>query len=201
MNLKPAALSAVHTGMTSETFFEGAWSAPVTDNRGYALRGRLVVRVRPRESRHREAAVFVELQDASSTIHGGMRVFCDIGRHDFRPEYVGGLRCALHDSRRRAVPATSYPFGGATPQSTWVELPGDATVRLRTSPFGVWRPGALAITPEIGTLWNLDERDRGAYFLSGTFTAAPVDAPQVSDPQIWRGTLVLPPVRLTGARR
>lgn len=172
--------------MTSETFLEGAWSAPVTDNRGFALRGRLVVRVRPRDKGQRESAVFVELQDASQMIHGGMRVLFD-------PE---GLRCTLHDSQKRPVPAAGFAFGGATPRTTWVELPTDGTVRLRVSPFGVWQPGALAICPHPGTQWRLDPRAKGAFALSGTFTVAPEGAPPVSDPQIWRGALTLPPVAI-----
>lgn len=168
-----------------DTSLEGPWSPPVTDSRGFALRGRLVVRVRPRPDRHREAAVFVELEDASTTVHGGMRV-------RFDPD---ALRCQMRRGGGPPLPPEPFAFGGAAPRPTWIDLPCDTRVRLRSSPFGLWRPDALAIAPSLGTLWTIPDRSRIPHWLSGTLTVAP-DGPTVSDPQIWRGTLVLPALRL-----
>src|SRR5690349_13253196 len=72
--------------------FEGDWSKPVADSRGYALRGRLVICQQKRGDRF-ETPVYVELQDACDFIGQTMRLYCDLGKHDFRPEYKGGLNC------------------------------------------------------------------------------------------------------------
>jgi hypothetical protein len=182
-----------------ETCVEGPWSPSVSDNRGYALRGRLVLRIRSTDGgRARETAVFLDLQDVSRSIHSGMRIFCDLGRTDFRPEYIGGLRCILRDRLGHALPSTPIAFGGAAPSSLWVELPAEATIRLRTSPFAGGKSSALVVFPDLVTRWELPERNPDPYFLSGVFTVAPKNAPLVSDPQVWRGTLDLPPLRLSG---
>src|SRR5439155_24349318 len=64
----------------------GEWSKPVADNRARALRGRLVLAEKVVTDERREFVVYVELQDASEAIGGSMRLFCDFGRTDFRPE-------------------------------------------------------------------------------------------------------------------
>jgi hypothetical protein len=179
----------------------GDWSKPVIDNRGDALRGRLVVCEKMVAADRREAAVYIELQDARSSIGGSMRLFCDLGRTDFRPEYKGGLRCELHDRNGKLVPATGYPFSGGVPKSEWVTLPTDATIRLRTTPFGIHRPGALAISPEANQLWVIADNDPNEYFLSGTFTIAPTaDQTPPGDEHAWRGTIVFPPARIVNKR-
>jgi hypothetical protein len=180
----------------------GAWSKPVSDSRGYALRGRLMLCEKRVSEEHREVAVYVELQDANEFIGDGMRLFCDFGKTDFRPVYKGGLQCELHDKDNRPVPSTGYPFGGAVPKSEWVTLPSDATIRLRASPFGIHRAKAMAISPQLNQLWVIDDKDSAEYFLSGTFTVDP-DAGRktVEDPHIWRGTIVLPAVRIVNQRK
>jgi hypothetical protein len=178
----------------------GDWSAPVADSRGYALRGRLVLGEKPAAEGRRETVVYVELQDASPFIGSPMRLYCEMARHDFRPEYKGGLDCELKDADKRPVPPSSYPFGGATPRTEWVTLPTDGTIRLRASPFGVRRAKAKAITPHLGKLWVIADDDPKVYFLSGTFTInPPADALPASDTHVWRGTIPLPAVRITGA--
>jgi hypothetical protein len=105
---------------------------------------------KPRSDDRREVAVYVELQDARESIGGSMRIFCDFGKSDFRPEYKGGLQWQLQDKDKNLVNATSYPFGGAVPVSEWVTLPTDATLRLRASPFGIHQAKAMAISPQLG---------------------------------------------------
>jgi hypothetical protein len=176
----------------------GDWSKPVADRRGAAVRGRLVVGERPRDD-HREATLYVELQDASESIGPTMWLFCDFGRHDFRPDYKPGLHCDLLDKDKRPVKPTPFPFGGAVPKSEWVTLPPDGTIRLRASPFGIYRPGALAICPGLDRLWVIADNDPADYFLTGTFTIEPAD-PAPADGAVWRGTIDLPPARIVNRR-
>jgi hypothetical protein len=178
----------------------GEWSKPVADSRGYALRGRLVICEQQRGDR-RETPVYVELQDACEFIGQSMRLYCDMGKHDFRPEYKGGLNCELRDKDDKPVEPTSFPFGGATPISQWVTLPKDATIRLRATPFGISRDKALSICPHLGKLWVIADDDPNDYSLSGTFTIDPAEALTPADlgnDHIWRGTLELPAVKLGG---
>ena len=180
----------------------GEWSKPVADNRARALRGRLVLAEKVVTDERREFVVYVELQDASEAIGGSMRLFCDFGRTDFRPEYKGGLRCEMRDKDKRPVKSTSFPFGGAVPRSEWVTLPSDATIRLRASPFGIHRPKAMAIAPDTSTLWVIADGDPNEYFLSGTFTVDPLaDRAPPGDEHVWRGTIVLPAVRIVNQRK
>jgi hypothetical protein len=180
----------------------GEWSKPVTDNRGAALRGRIVLAEKLRGDDRREVAVYIELQDASQAVGRSMQLFCDLGRNDFRPEYKGGLHCEMHDKDKRPVAGTGFPFSGAVPASQWITLPSDGTIRLRASPFGIHRPKAVAIAPQLDKLWVIGEDDPNEYFLSGTFTIDPAkDRTPPTDEHVWRGTIILPAVRIANKRR
>jgi len=181
----------------SKVIAMGDWSKPVTDTRGYAVRGRLVLTEKHVSKDRREVAVYVELQDACDFIGGRMQFFCDLGKTDFRPEYKGGLQCELKDKDKRPVKSTPFAFGGAVPKSEWVTLPTDATIRLRASPFGIHQPKALAIAPSLNNLWVIGDDDPNEYFLSGTFTVDPAaDRKPTGEEHVWRGTIVLPAVRI-----
>ena len=181
---------------------EGEWSKPVADSRGYAVRGRLVLCEKLVGSDRREVAVYVDLQDVCEFIGNGMQLFCDMGKTDFRPEYRGGLQCEMRDKDKRLVISKGYPFGGAVPLSEWVRLPTDATIRLRASPFGIHQAKAMAISPELNKLWVIGDGDPNDYFLSGTFTVAPADDRiEIDGVHVWRGTIVLPAVRIKNKRR
>ena len=178
----------------------GEWSKVVADSRGYALRGRLVICEQQRGDR-RETPVYVELQDACEFIGQSMRLYCDLGKHDFRPEYKGGLNCELLDKDQKPVDSVGFPFGGATPISQWLTLPRDATIRLRATPFGISRENALAICPHLGKLWIIAADDPNEYSFSGAFTIDPAESLTPADlgnDHIWRGTLELPAVKIGG---
>ena len=180
-----------------KTIATGEWSAAVDDGRGYSLRGRLVLAEKHAGDNRGEVAVYIELQDASKSVGKSMLIFCDFGRVDFRPEYKGGLHCELRDKNKQLVKTLPTAFGGGVPQSRWIELPSDATIRLRTSPFGIGREKAMAIWPELTKLWEIKDGDPNDYFLSGTFTVAPSETDIGRDGgHIWRGTLTLPAVRI-----
>ena len=209
-----ASLGVARAAEPGAVLAEGVWSDAVADGDGDAVRGRIVVCERPvvvggrdgfeRQVR-RAVSVYLELQDARDFAGPEMRIFCDLGRTDFRPEYKGGLRCEMVDKDGRPGPATAEPFGGGgggTPRSQWVTLPADATIRLRTSPFGIHRENAIAIVPTQDRAWIIEDNDANEYFLSGTFTAEK-DAPEKDahgkpspDDHVWRGTLQLPAVRI-----
>jgi hypothetical protein len=180
----------------------GEWSKPVADNRGCAVRGRLVVGEKPADedqvrARGRTIVVYVELQDASDFVGNSLRIFCEMGKHDFRPEYKPGLQCEMRDTEQRLVPTTGFPFGGAVPKSEWVTLPADGTIRVRATPFGIRRPGGWAISPHLNSLWVIGDDDPKEYFLSGTFTVAPADDQiPAGEEHVWRGSIVLPPARI-----
>ncbi len=166
----------------------GEWSKPVADNRGYALRGRLVLGEKPPRDELREVVVYVELQEASDFIGNSLRIYCEMGKHDFRPEYKPGLQCELRDKDQRPVQSTGFPFGGAVPKSEWVTLPKDGTIRVRATPFGIRRAGAWSICPHLNSLWVIGDDDSNEYFLSGTFTVDP-DKDQIpagEERHVWR---------------
>ena len=198
--LAALALLSPSRAAAPEVIAAGEWSKPVADNRGTALRGRLVLGEKVVGPERREVAVYVELQDASEAIGSPIRVFCDLGRHDFRPEYRNGLHCELRDKHGKPVRSEPIAFGGAVPLSEWVSLPPDATIRLRSSPFGIHRPGARAICPHLDVLWVIPDNDPDEYQLRGTFTVIPPTEDPPVDARSWRGTLELPPLRVTGRR-
>ena len=180
----------------------GQWSKAVADSRGSALRGRLVLCEKSLGKDRREVAVYVELQDASEAVGSSLQLFCDLGKADFRPEYKGGLQCELHDKDKQPVRSSGFAFSGAVPQSQWVILPSDGTIRLRTSPFGIQRDKGLAICPDLAKLWVIGDDDPNEYFLSGTFTIDPANdrAPPHKE-HVWRGTIVLPAMRIVSQRK
>lgn len=185
-----------------EVLAAGAWSKPVADSRGYALRGRLVVCEKPRSDGRRETPLYVELQEAGDFVGGSLLLYCEMGRHDFRPEYGRGLNCELRDKDGKLVESTPFAFGGAVPKSQWVSLPTDGTIRLRATPFGIHREKALALCPHLSKLWIVGEDDAREYELSGTFGIDPADDVALPEKEghVWRGKIELPPVKIVGKR-
>jgi hypothetical protein len=81
-------------------------------------------------------------------------------------------------------------------------LPVDATLRLRATPFGIHRPKALAISPQLDQLWVIGDDDANEYFLSGRFTVDPAaDRVAPGDEHVWRGTIALPAARIVNQRK
>jgi hypothetical protein len=176
----------------------GDWSKPVTGKDGYALRGRLVLCEKVVSDDRREVAVYIELQDASESIHPDLQLWCEVAKTDHRPEYKPGLHCQMTDAKGNVVEAKGFPFGGGVPRNQWVSLPTDATIRLRTTPFGIHQPGALAICPNLSGMWIISDDDKAEFRLSGTFTIDPAadNKPPNDDLPVWRGTLTFPPMQI-----
>lgn len=174
------------------------WSKPAIGKDGYALRGRLVLCEKVVSADRREVAVYIELQDASDSIHPDLQLWCEVAKTDYRPEYKPGLHCEMTDAKGNKIEAKGFPFGGGVPRNQWVALPTDATIRLRTTPFGIHHPGALAICPSLGGMWIIPDDDKTEYRLFGTFTIDPAadNKPPADDLPIWRGTLTFPPMQI-----
>jgi len=174
--IAPALLFLAATATAADgpiVFALSDWSKPVADKDGYALRGRLVLCEKVVSEDRREVAVYIELQDASDFIGHGMQLWCEVAKHDFRPEYKSGLHCEMTNKDGKRIESQGFAFGGGVPKNQWVSLPVDSTVRLRTTPFGIHREGALAICPHLGGMWVIPDDDKDEYRLSGTFTFDP----------------------------
>jgi hypothetical protein len=181
-----------------KTVVQGDWSEPVFDSGGYALSGRLIIATRMREDGLRDTAVFIELKDANDSIGESLQLYCDFGKSDFREEYSGGLKATL-SCDGAPVNAAAFPFSGAVPKSEWIVLPEGGRIRLRTSPFGIARENALAIAPDLGTMWVISDDDPKEYILSSDFTIdPPEDGVPLSDGHIWQGKITLPSLRVIG---
>ena len=175
----------------------GEWSKSVVDEGRYAVQGRLILCEKLVSHDRREVVLYVELRDATSSVGRSMRLYCDMGRTDFRPENRSGLQCELKDRSHRAVESAAIAFGGAVPLSQWVTLPSDATIRLRASPFGIHHSQGMAISPHLGTVWVIGDDDSNEYTLSGMFAIIPPkNSVSPSDDHVWTGTIDLPPVRI-----
>jgi hypothetical protein len=191
--------NVAHAADVPTVIATGDWSKPVADH-GRAVRGRLVV-----GEKNGQTAVYVELQDASDSV-GEMTLFCDLGKHDFRPENKSGLWCELRDKNQKPVPMSPFAFGGGIPKSEWVTLPADGMIRLRATPFGIGAEGARAICPSGRQYWLIKDDDPNDYFLSGNFAIQPATKEIEHDgKRVWRGTLELPaatiPSKVIKARR
>lgn len=190
-----ALILTVGSSQTSELV--GSWSESVADSQGYSLRGRLVLVDKVGHNGHRESVLFVELQDTCPFIGNGIRVFCDMGKTDFRPEYQGGLDCLLLDKNNQPAKSASFAFGGAVPRSEWVKLPVDASIRVRATPFGLRRDNAMLISPHLGAMWVIENGDKNEYLLKGTFKVQSRDDKNIEDSHhAWTGKLMLPPIRI-----
>jgi hypothetical protein len=73
---------------------------------------------------------------------------------------------------------------------------------LRASPFGIHRAKAMAISPDLISLWVIGDDDANEYFLSGTFTVDPAaDRIPPGEEHVWRGTIDLPAMRFVNQRK
>lgn len=159
----------------------GDWSEPVG-----GLRGRLLVYQGRAlgDGKTRETLVYVELQNVAES--GERNVYFD-------PD---GLKCELLDDAGKAAarPAEGGGGSGGRPGKTWVRLPHDSTLRLRTSPYGYGSPDDVGLLLPSGTdTWVIKAADTADYFLAGTFTSRPKDGAGIN---VWAGELKLPKAKV-----
>jgi hypothetical protein len=179
-----ASLILAGAPLAPRTVGTGAWSAPVLDSRGQGIQARTLV-VQGRilgDPRIRETCVYVEIRNASEAIGDALQIYVD-------PD----IRWSVRNAKGDPVPQTPGGGSGAVPGPGWFPLPHDATLRLRVNPYGYGRAGGLLLS-FLGSSWMVPAGAREDYFLSGTLKLDPEDA---SDRRpAWRGTVMLPPVRL-----
>ena len=189
----------------------GDWSLPVTDN-GQTVRGRLWVGEGhywsdphvPREGAERywvHAPVYLELEHVVTFGWSQpIQIYFDI---------FSGLRFEMHDDSGKSIRPQQVFFGAVVPESYWVTLTCDATVRLRADVYTVGN--STNMTDEVLLVgdggrgpaeWVIPRTSTNDYFLSCTFSPS-TNQPSISryhpsplSYPVWGGTLKLPRVRV-----
>ena len=196
--------SSADMGRSTNVIVVGDWSKPVKDADGYVLRGRLILYDMPHYTNQfpgaatteywGNAPLFLELQNLSPRMDKSLGVYFALG---------DGLECELLDSRGGHVTNSLFVFfsGSLRPwfRSYWITVPLDGSVRLRADPqTGGHSPkaGGLEIELSQSQRWIIPAGDTSAYYLSGNFSP-PTNHPAPPGSHVWRGKLILPPMRIT----
>jgi hypothetical protein len=154
----------------------GDWSAPVagTQDAGTirgahhpVLRGRLLLCESPKNN---SPALYLELQDCNE-VWGDIEVYCSGDN--------GGCRLEARDASGKSIEWQPGPFGGRVAGAHWITLPCDSTIRLRVSRWATFIYASA-----------------GDYSVSGTFSSQPANDPNDRRPDVWQGTLKLPPLKI-----
>jgi hypothetical protein len=177
------------------------WSKPVDGCNDFfnggncaTIRGRLVIlqgHFPGDTSELLSTMVYLELQNMSIR---GTEIYFDPDKIDSE----------LRDAGDKLVPKPGSPFSGGCPQTYWITLQRDCSVRLRANCFGIRSPkecGLVIPMPRFNE-WFIKPNDTNDYFLSASLT---FDAPtnHVSDDVraarnvVWDGTLVFPKVKIS----
>jgi hypothetical protein len=181
----------------------GEWSKPVAIEDGFAIRGRLLICDTPDHASSvskTDTAVYLELQEFSAGV-SSVRVHCELSGRNGRNN-APGLRFELRDAKGKLVPHSPGGFGGGMPESCWLTLEPYGSARLRASVYGGGRlsDGGLAIYLASGGWWDVHPNPTNEYFLSATFTAKGVTNKmgwvEITNRNVWHGTLALPPVKI-----
>jgi hypothetical protein len=169
----------------------GGWSAIVSDDAGYALRGRLIVYDAEGKNQWGKwgcARVYVELQHVRRGAYRFPIGFdCD------------GMKCLhfeMRDSSDR--PIRQEPLVSTLPQPPSFKgiLPCDSTLRFLayagagfdSKPEGLW----IIVN---GGAWQIRPNATNSYFLSASFSPS-TNLTASEDNHLWRGTLKLPKVQI-----
>lgn len=172
----------------------GKWSKEIGDE-DHVLRGRLVV-YDDRGDGADHARVYLELQHVFKGYWPDpLTVRYQVGAEHHKDRC---LHFEVRDRRGQAVPQADYSERavlGSEPH--WITLPCDSTARLRADDYTTVsrpKPEGLIILMENG-MWIIPPRHEPVY-LSGTFTPPKGSRRNKNDDFVWRGTLVLPPVKI-----
>jgi len=171
----------------------GDWSEPVGNEYGCKLRGRLAMCAYPEHrgpANRVDVGVYVELQEYSDSMAGGVQVYCD---------FMKGLKCEVADANGRAPEPVGTGYDGGVPSPVWVCVPPFASIRLRASvdAGGRLRDGSLGLWFAGAGQWTIKRTDTNTYFMSATFTVTPPPGTTTfNNTQIWSGTLHLPKMKL-----
>jgi len=177
------------------------WSQPVRTEFGQALRGRMVI-AQEHSPAHKgpwpETEFYLDLQNVSDAIGAPMRIYFDVWHN---------LRCEMRDAEGKPF-RTGVGGDGGGPAACWITLPYNSTIRLRANMYGYGAQKSegllLMLGPSAGG-WRIKAGDTNEYFLSGTFAATPPTNYYTKDFETlrseWRGTLVLPTMKVYGKEK
>jgi hypothetical protein len=178
-----------------------AWSDPVQINY-IPIRARMLIyEGYPPDVGGSMVKVYVELQNIARTVDRKARIYFDINK---------ALRWEILDVTAKPVPRARRAggsWGGPMPTPTWLTLPPDCTVRLRSSLIPGRRDKyglSLAIGGLLGPRWDFPPNDTNEYFISATVVIDPptnsLSAGITTDASVWEGTLTIPKVKLKVSR-
>jgi hypothetical protein len=108
------------------------------------------------------------------------------------------VKWEMRDAQDKLVPGIrpQGSSGGAGPPSAvWITLSFDCTLQTRVSAAG-WGFSVAALNEnDPKSSWDIKPGETGEYFLGGTFTSDPPKEAEHSNG--WKGTLKLPPMKIT----
>ena len=170
------------------------WSKPVGTFYGQTLRGRMIVAQGYSGGFNGpwpETEFYLELQNVTGAVDAPMQIHFD----------PAGLHCNILDSSGKPPPRVGSGGSGGRAGPCLITLPYDGTIRLRVGMYGYgMKPGdglRLVLLPERGEIQRGNTND---YFMSGTFTVAPLTNSVTRDFEteraIWSGTLDLPKMKV-----
>lgn len=199
-----AAAQAATNGITT-ILAAGEWSEPVKDKDHYGLRGRLLLCETPQ---HRgmegyDTAVYLELQEWSPFAGSPLLVYCNMNptmamAPDFKTVVPAGLLWELRNAQDKPVPESGFAFSGGGPQTQWMVVACDGSVRPRASLFGGGRleDGGLGLALP-AHYWVVPKASTNEFFLSATFTSnPPTNNFSPLEYHVWQGTITLPKMKI-----
>jgi hypothetical protein len=140
---------------------------------------------------HLDVGVYVELQEFSNSLGDNLYAYCD---------FTKGLKLNVADAAGRPPEPVGIGYSGGGPSASWVSLPPFSSMRLRANVFagGRLRDGSLGLWFAGAGAWTIKASDTNTYFLSGTFTASPMqnNTNNFRHTDIWRGTITLPKMEI-----
>lgn len=182
----------------------GEWSGSDTNQISFGnIRARLVISETIDNSDSRTAVAYLELHNASSaqnTLYIYYRYFAT--------EDSPVLKCELKDAKGNPVRQSVRAANGWFPPPCWLALPYDSTLRFLPMTLSKTMAANGELCIDAGyDFWRFPRGDTNDYYLSGKLmlsvpqdVARPVSEDKYQPPQIWQGTLQLPPVKIPAKR-
>jgi hypothetical protein len=169
----------------------GDWSAPVTDNGIWTLRGRLLVYDAPPQNSDvmwPEARVYLELQNDQTADALPLEVYFDSS--------LSFSRMEMRDGQDKLIPRKNVGISYHPPDPFIMVLPSDSTVRVRVDmkTRSADKPDGLDFCLN-GGFWTVSPNATNDYYLSATFNS-PTNHQSALNYHFWRGTLQLPKVKI-----
>lgn len=171
---------------TAKEIQVGEWSEAVN-----GLQGRIAVAKDAEFNGTKQIAVYLELRN-SINIFSPTEIY-------FEPHKAFKWRIIDRNEKPLAPPSATFA-SIFSPDSYWLVLPFDSTLRFRVSVSGYSAPAnsgtqiQLLSNNSLNGDWLISDKDKNDYFLDGTFISQP---PKIElNRQVWQGTLKLPKVSI-----